>query len=147
MRQGQVHGSSAKVATSEQRPSPWSGVTGSFELGAKPISEANDFENQVAAGVQFRVTIRHIEDGLDQDLNPGLSQVIQSDLVLFLPHARVLPDQLLDAVSERSQTFREGAERHSDVRLEATMRSGTKVGDADCGQFGARGSQVVTRRV
>ena len=37
------------------------------------------------AGHQLRVPIGHVEEGLDQDLDPGAAQVVDSDLVLLLP--------------------------------------------------------------
>jgi hypothetical protein len=131
-----VHCTPARVATSEQRPLPRSGATDFGELDAETISKAKDFENQAVASDQLLATTRHIEEGLDKDLDPGVSQVIQSDLVLLLPHTGVLPDQLLNAFSERDQAIRGGAERHSDQRLETTMTSGTKVGDVRRVQVG-----------
>ena len=61
---------------------------------ASRSARRTSFEDQAVAGHQLRVAIRHIEEDLDQDLDPGTPQVIQGDFALLLPHLGVVPDQL-----------------------------------------------------
>ena len=73
---------------------------------AQSLGQAEDVEDQAVAGQQLGVAVGHLEEDLDQDLDPGTSQVVDGDLVLLLPHVGLVPDQLQDPFAELDQHVR-----------------------------------------
>lgn len=67
---------------------------------AESLGQTKDVEDDAVTSHQLGVAVGYLEENLDQELNPGASQVIDGDLVLLLPHGGVVPDLLQDPFTE-----------------------------------------------
>src|SRR5208337_5030550 len=70
------------------------------EGDAQSLGQTKDVEDETVTRQQLGVAVGHLEEDLDQELNPGASQIIDGDLVLLLPHGGVVPDLLQDPFTE-----------------------------------------------
>src|SRR5271157_4491288 len=68
---------------------------------AQSLGQTQDVEDEAVTRQELGVAVGYLEEDLDQELNPGTSQVTDGDLVLPLPHARPVPDQLEGSFTKR----------------------------------------------
>ena len=67
---------------------------------AQSLGQTKDVEDEAVTRQQLGVVVWYLEEDLDQELNPGASQVIDDHLVLSLPHVGMVPDLLQDPFTE-----------------------------------------------